>query len=164
LKVLDLGCGDNKAVGSIGIDHKTFKGVDVIWDLNILPYPYKSNSIDKIIMDDILEHLEKPLDVLEECYRILKKEGILKIKTVYWNHKYSSSDFTHLHSFSEITFKCLVGKGRPLNLSFQFSEMKIDFIFSKEAIQKYGNNPDILFMKSLFHCGVIQGMNITLTK
>jgi len=107
MRVLDLGCGTDKFKGDegdivIGIDIHRFKGVDIVYDLNKNPYPYESNSIDRIIMDDILEHLEKPIDVLRECHRILKKNGILKVKVVYWSHKYSSSDFTHLHSFSKL--------------------------------------------------------------
>ena len=71
---LDLGCGDKKKRGFIGIDNIKMEGVDIIHDLN-KGIPYKNNSVDEIFMRSILEHLDDPLFILEEIYRALKKGG-----------------------------------------------------------------------------------------
>lgn len=49
LKVLDLGCGKKKRPGSIGVDFSDRHHADVIHDLNVFPYPFENDSIDKNI-------------------------------------------------------------------------------------------------------------------
>ena len=41
--------------------------------------PVADSSFDVILLCEVLEHLEKPEDVLKECYRVLKKDGIIII-------------------------------------------------------------------------------------
>jgi 2-polyprenyl-3-methyl-5-hydroxy-6-metoxy-1,4-benzoquinol methylase len=38
-----------------------------------------SNSLNVITMLAVLEHLKHPADIVEECYRILKKDGVLLV-------------------------------------------------------------------------------------
>ncbi len=165
-KILDLGCGTDKVKGAFGVDHIEFPRVDYVCDLNEVPWVFGggSNCWDVIYMTDILEHLENPIKILEEAHRILKIGGKLIITVVYWNHKYSFSDLTHLHAFSEISFKCLVGEGRPLGLEFQFSSIDIEWIYDSRAIEKFGNAPAVLHDKAYHNCNVIQGMIIKLIK
>ena len=47
----------------------------VYHDLNKFPYPFEDSSIDKVFIIHTLEHLEYPLKVLQEIYRILKPNG-----------------------------------------------------------------------------------------
>lgn len=169
LKGLNLGCGSDiyhstDKIEWLNVDCLKLSGVDYVFDLNNKKWKrFLDDIYDTIVMNDVLEHLDDPISAIRNCYRILKKEGELHIKVVYWNHKYSFSDFGHKHAFSEITFKCLIGKGRPL-LDFEFSDMEISFIYAPEAVKKYGENQDDLFRESLFHCGIIQGMNVILKK
>ena len=46
MKVLDVGCGNCKLKGAIGIDISP--AADIRHDLNKFPYPIKPNSFDKI--------------------------------------------------------------------------------------------------------------------
>ena len=61
LKVLDLGCGKKKRFGTISVDYSDRHNVDVISDLNLFPYPFESDSIDQVYLENFLEHLDKPL-------------------------------------------------------------------------------------------------------
>ena len=47
MKILDLGCGENKIPNSIGLDNLKLPNVDVVHDLIDLPYPFDNESIDK---------------------------------------------------------------------------------------------------------------------
>lgn len=164
-RVLDLGCGTDKKEGAYGVDHIEFPSVDYICDLNEIPWVFGGGgqSWDVIYMTDILEHLEKPIDILREVHRILKIGGTLIITVVYWNHKYSFSNLTHKHALSEISFNCLIGKGRPLGLDFQFSSMDIEYIYDSEAKAKY-KTEELLQEKAFRKCNIIQGMIIKLKK
>lgn len=71
---LDLGCGDKKKHGFIGIDNVKLDDVDVVHDLN-KGIPYKNGSVDEIFTSSTLEHLDNPLFILEEIHRVLKKGG-----------------------------------------------------------------------------------------
>ena len=51
LKTLDLGCGNNKRLGAIGIDFNDLDAVDIIHDLNVFPYPLEDSSFDEIYLD-----------------------------------------------------------------------------------------------------------------
>ena len=46
MKILDLGCGENKIKGAIGLDNVNLKSVDIVHDLIHFPYPFESKSID----------------------------------------------------------------------------------------------------------------------
>ena len=58
MKILDLGCGQNKVPGAIGLDNIQLPGVDIVHDLMNFPYPIKSVSMDKIYLRHVIEHFE----------------------------------------------------------------------------------------------------------
>lgn len=143
--ILDLGCGLAKTKGAYGIDNVQLEGVDLVWDLNVTPYPFEAESIDKIILSDVIEHLDDPVKVIKECHRLLKSNCELYIKVVYYLHKYCWGDPQHKHAFSEIYFThFLKSHVRNYVYDFYFSTLDIKFFYEKEDI--------------------IQGMEITLIK
>ena len=102
--VLDLGCGQNKKKGSIGVDLLSSAKPDVMHDLNKFPYPFESNTVDYVHMDNVLEHLNEPLDVLGEVHRILKPGGVAKIVVPYFRSVWAHIDPTHKHFFTVQSF------------------------------------------------------------
>lgn len=170
-KALNLGCGNDirettSQIEYINVDKVKLKGVNMTHDLNIIPYPFESESINLIVLKDILEHLDNPIDVLQECYRLLKKGGECLISVVYWNHKYSYSDPQHKWAFSERYFDFFTIKSimRPYYMKYHFLKLEIKYLFDKKAIEKYGEQENILLKKAYHHCNIIQGMEVTLTK
>lgn len=95
LKILDLGCGKKKRPGSIGVDYSDRHNADVIHDLNIFPYLFESDSIDQIYLDNVLEHLDKPMRVMEEVHRITKQGGGVKVIVPYFRSVWAFIDPTH---------------------------------------------------------------------
>lgn len=102
---INLGCGQQKLNGYIGVDMIKTEAVDVIHNLNDFPYPFEDGVAEEILLDNVLEHLDKPILVLEEAFRILKPRGIVKIYVPYFKSNSAFTDPTHKHFFSENSFK-----------------------------------------------------------
>lgn len=101
---IDLGCGNSKRPGTIGVDFNERTKADVIHNLNSFPYPFDDNSIDMIYIDNTLEHLDEPIRVMEELYRIVKDDGIVKVIVPYFRSAAAFIDPTHKHFFTVESF------------------------------------------------------------
>lgn len=92
--VLDIGCGNKPyeklftgAIKYFGLDipvhysaNKEDKKADIYCNL-IRSLPIKNACIDGVIATEILEHMINPTFFLEECSRIMKKDGCILITT-----------------------------------------------------------------------------------
>ena len=103
-KILDLGCGNQKIPGAVGIDINPETKADIIHDLNQFPYPFEESTFDEIYVDNVLEHLVDVMKVMEELHRISKPHGIIIIKVPYFRSRYASIDPTHKHFFTVESF------------------------------------------------------------
>lgn len=103
-KILDLGCGKKKRPGAIGVDYSDRHNADIIHDLNVFPYPLKENEFDYIYLDNVLEHLEAPMRVMEEVHRICKLGGQVKVIVPYFRSQWAFVDPTHKHFFAVDSF------------------------------------------------------------
>ena len=95
-KVLEIGCSSGEFLASLkkkgwevrGLEiskkatQKAIdKGVDAsVHDAN-KKFPLEDNSYDVVISRETIEHLYEDVDFLNECYRVLKKDGTLIITT-----------------------------------------------------------------------------------
>ena len=80
---LNLGGGPKRIEGYKNVDAMEWDGVtDIIQDLTNYPWKIDSESVDKILMEECLEHIsfKETTSVLSECLRILKKSGVLSIQ------------------------------------------------------------------------------------
>lgn len=100
LIILDLGCGKKKRPGTIGVDYSDRHSADVIHDLNVFPYPFADNECDAIYLDNVLEHLDNPIRVLEDVHRICKVGALVKVIVPYFRSVWAFIDPTHKHFFT----------------------------------------------------------------
>ncbi len=121
-KILHLGCGPKKIPGAVGIDINNNIGADVVHDLNKFPYPFKNNQFDKVIAENIMEHLENIPKVMEELHRICKNKAKLIITTGHFSGIDSFTDPTHIHFFTSRTFDYFI-PGTDL-FELQYSKAK----------------------------------------
>jgi ubiquinone/menaquinone biosynthesis C-methylase UbiE len=101
---------------------------------------FDDNSFDTIIMNDAMEHVDKPLDVLNECYRILKPGGRLYLNFPPYNHPYGAhlSDvigFPWVHVF--FSDKTMIQTYKDLVSDLPDGKDRIEFRISKD---KSGND------------------------
>ena len=113
LKILDIGCGPHsKKPGSIGLDIRPSPNVDVVHNLDVYPYPFKDNEFDYIEMSHIIEHVQRPLDLMNEVLRISKNGATIRIITPHYTSQLSYGDMEHFHHFGYVTFTNLENSGR----------------------------------------------------
>lgn len=133
MEKINLGCGTDIKEGFLNVDYQKNKGVDKIINLDKTPYPFKSSSFTKIFMQDIFEHLKEPVNVLEEIYRISKKDAIIKIRVPHFSSGNSWGDITHQRTFSSTAFdNFLVNKNTSSletkrNIKFRIVKKKLLF-------------------------------------
>lgn len=103
--IIDLGCGESKEAGALGVDNVQLPGVDVVHDLLDFPYPFQDNSAEHIYLKHVIEHFDLPdiQHILAEVQRILKPGGVVHIHVP---HVYSVAawvDPTHRMAFTFLT-------------------------------------------------------------
>lgn len=74
---LNIGSNKHSIDGYTNIDIVPYDNVDVVTDACSLPYD--NGTVDGIYAGHLLEHLQRPLDFLLECHRVLKEDGLLAI-------------------------------------------------------------------------------------
>ena len=104
IKILDLGCGNDKLEGAVGVDIGIKSQADIIHDLNIFPYPFSDNEFDMINADNVIEHLDDVPRVMEEIHRIGKANAVVWIRVPYFRSRWAFIDPTHKHFFTRESF------------------------------------------------------------
>ena len=127
--IIDIGCGKNKFVGSIGIDISKKSDADIIADLKSSNIPLKSNNADIIICQDVLEHITDIENFFSEIIRISKSSAIVKIRTPHYTSRYAYNDYTHHHFWG---FDFLL----KLKERFENSDIKINIKEKKLILPK----------------------------
>lgn len=119
---LNLGCGQDRREGYMNLDiseRLMIQGYsDGLIDLNNIPLVYllnnlehggfKDESVDGVILYDILEHLDDPFATLKEVHRILKMFCICKVRVPNASIGLCAHiDPTHKQYFTRYTFDYL---------------------------------------------------------
>ena len=78
--MLDIGCGERKKKGCIGLDLRKTSSVNVVADARMLPF--RDEAFDHIYSSHLLEHFShrEVKNVLVEWVRVLKTGGTLEIR------------------------------------------------------------------------------------
>ena len=104
---LDIGCGENKQENFIGMDKRKVKGVDIVHDLEVFPYPLDDSCCNVVMASHILEHI-KPhfaIPLFDEIWRILKPDGQFISAVPYAGSNLYWQDPTHCNGFIPATFQ-----------------------------------------------------------
>ena len=108
MTVIDLGCGNKKTPGAIGVDMNVRSAADVIHDLDAFPYPFESDTADRVICQDVLEHVSDFVSVMEEIWRIGKPGCYIEVTAPFMSSINYFSDPTHKRAFTSRSFDYFV--------------------------------------------------------
>jgi hypothetical protein len=116
---LNLGCGADLLSGYINVD-KYAPAADLIFDLEIFPWPWEADSVDEVVLKHTLEHLGQDtnifLKIMQELYRICKNKALIKITVPHPRHSDFLSDPTHVRP---ITMEMLQVFNKSLVMEWQ---------------------------------------------
>ncbi len=104
---LNLGCGNDIKEKFTNVDCQKLEGVDVVHNLEKFPYPFENNSFTYIHASMILEHIcpKNTIKFMNECWRLLKKDGTMFIAVPIAGSWISHQDPTHCNYIGEWTMK-----------------------------------------------------------
>ena len=106
--ILDVGCGENVQEGAVGMDKRDLPGVDIVHDMNAIPWPLENESVISIVASHVVEHINPAdghfIDWMDECWRILKPQGTMGIVAPYGLSTLFVQDPTHCNPVNEKTF------------------------------------------------------------
>lgn len=101
MRRLNLGAGSDIRAGWLNSDVVALPGIDVVHDLDVRPWPWEDGSVDEIIANDIFEHVQNAVGFINECGRVLKTGGFLRVRTPHYQHENSWTDPTHVRHCTE---------------------------------------------------------------
>jgi SAM-dependent methyltransferase len=110
-RVLDLGCGSKKFPGAVGVDISADTDADVVHDLDVVPYPLEADGFDQILLQDVIEHVREPYDVMRELHRVGRPGARVHLRTPHFSSVLAYSDPTHRHAFSAAAIRGLAEPG-----------------------------------------------------
>lgn len=101
---INLGCGNDYMDGYINVDRNNSVKCDLVLDFEKGKFPWKKESVEKIVAKMVVEHIWEIDKFMNECWRVLEIGGYMYITTptagtiAYWK------DPTHVKGFVEQTF------------------------------------------------------------
>ena len=98
MKTLNLGCGKNIVKGWINVD--MLPEADIHINLSYFPWPWEDESIDSINASHIMEHFVDHEKFISECYRILKKGGMMRLALPHSSSVSSVGCMGHYRTYS----------------------------------------------------------------
>ena len=117
---LNLGSGSNPRPGYLNVDKHG--SPDLVWDLERLPWPWESSSVDEVVLSHVLEHLgagpEQFIGVMKELYRVCRDGAQVHIRVPHPRHDFFLADPTHVRPILPATLELF---SRRRNLEWQAS-------------------------------------------
>lgn len=136
---LNIGCGKRYKEGYVNIDKQ--KPADLILDLEKAKLPFKDNEVDEIYASHILEHIHNLIPLMNEFYRILKKNGRIIIKVPQFPGWGAIADPTHCRFFVLQSFDYFTEEGYA-KADYHVKPWKI---IKRESISKpYGKELNVI--------------------
>jgi predicted SAM-dependent methyltransferase len=102
--ILDIGCGAHKQPGTVGIDRRPVKGVDVVCDFE-RGLPFRDGTVAAAFSIHSIEHMRDLVTFMEELYRVCAAGARITIKTPYYTSRKAFVDPTHVRFMTEESFE-----------------------------------------------------------
>lgn len=107
MKKLNLGCGAEILSGWVNLDSVSNPGVDVVFNLDSVPdalLPFAENEVGVFLLSHLLEHLERPLDVMQELWRVAAPNARMIVRVPHGGNDEAWIDPTHRRPYFPRSF------------------------------------------------------------
>lgn len=104
---LNVGCGRNIIEGWKNLDQVALEGVDIVTDIDqcqTTPIPMEDESVDEFLLSHVIEHVNNPLPLMQELYRIATPNAVALIRTPYGSSDDAFEDPTHVRQYFHGSF------------------------------------------------------------
>ncbi len=101
---LNVGCGNKRIDGYIGVDKYPCDAVEYVCDIENEKLPFEDDSVSGIMMDNVIEHIVDIPKVMGEMIRVSKPGSLITIITPHFSSISSWVDPTHIHHLSYFSF------------------------------------------------------------
>ena len=117
--LVNLDCGVDIKVGWINVDKYALDGVDVVHDITVLPLPFQDDIVDVIELNSVLEHIpiQNQIGLVNDCYRVLKKDGVLVIRVPHFTGFHAFNDIEHIKPYTSHSFDSFVAGRQPHSMA-----------------------------------------------
>ena len=151
---LHLGCGMDKKKGYLNCDISKMVKPDKVVDCEE-PLQFYDNSMNEIILNHVLEHINNFVPLMHELHRISKNNSILKIKTPFYSAWGQFNDPTHVRFFTPFTFNYfkLGDYSHEVNCDkdmFNIQKVKINFGIGSSSKLNWIINPIVNFNHRIY--------------
>lgn len=102
--LIDVGCGESKVAGSIGLDLLEHENVDIVGNAVDALRCFPESSVDAIVTRHFVEHADDLVLLLREFVRVTRPGGSIEIVAPHFSNPYFYSDPTHRTFFGLYTF------------------------------------------------------------
>jgi predicted SAM-dependent methyltransferase len=136
---LELGCGAAPTPGYVHHDRRQHAPhVEVVHDLDVLPWPWPDGCCDEVLGLDVFEHLQlMPAQWLGECHRLLRLGGLLRLRVPLFGTPWHLIDPTHVRGYHPLNFDYFIA-GRELHA--KYGHYYFDFAFREGTVEVEGYN------------------------
>ena len=104
-RILELGAGRDRSLpDATTVDRVASTGPDVVHDLDVIPWPFASDSFDVIRCKDVIEHVADVVRTMEEIHRVGRPGARVEMFTPHYSCRNSWVDPTQRHHLSYFSF------------------------------------------------------------
>ncbi len=129
--VVNLGCGNAKEPGQIGLDRYRSTQADLLAEL-AEGLPLADSSVDAVVAEHLLEHVPDLVRLMEEIHRVLVPGGVLSVEVPYFAHPDAFRDPTHVRFFTFGSLDYFVDGMKPASYTdVRFNYMSRELGFGK---------------------------------
>lgn len=116
---LDIGCGANRQPGWVGMDLRALPGVDIVHDVEAIPWPLPDECVKMALASHLIEHINPHkfgfVNFMDEVWRVMKPYGEFAIVVPHGSSQGFIQDPTHCNPCNEATWDYFCPE-RPSNL------------------------------------------------
>ena len=137
-RAVDLGCGDLKLPGALGVDWWPGPAVDLVADLDSVPWPLEDDSFERIRCRHIIEHVADVVAFMSEVHRIGRPGALVEVTTPHFSSTASWQDPTHCRHLSLSWYELFGEKGYLASRTGRFCFVSRSVHFSSALQSHFG--------------------------